>query len=406
MLAPLKTNILSYTAVIIVTDANGASATNTVAFDTLHPEFTIEAEDFNHSSGQYVLNPVPGSYAGFDGTDGVDAHSINIGNGQIAYRNSGLNTEGTGDKPRQAYIDAGWQDYNVGWTDGGEWANYTRVFPAGVYNVFIRAARGNGGNGSETLSFVTSDPTQPNQTTSQVGTFVIPSTGNWQSYQWTPLTDGGGALQKVTLSGEQTLRMTTVDGYNMNYYAFFLANTNLPTIHDIRPDGARLFQPTNTMSFVASSAAGIATAGISVNLYATNLLGNAATTNYTVANGLVISGPANDRIVLVPLQTNIMFYRAVINVTDQGDNSASATMNFNTLNPSYTFEAEDFDYNNGQFHDNPQTNAYVGAAGVDGVDAHHNPVGTQNGGPTGPYRDGYNNENTGDKQRDAYAGTA
>ncbi len=409
VLAPLKTNILNYTAVIIVTDANGDSTTNTINFDTLSPAFSIEAEDFNRDSGQFDAEPVPGGYFGYGATDGVDAHSVNYDPNpwSSAYRSSGLNTESTSDKLRQIYVDVGWADYNVGWTDGGEWGNYTRTFPAGVYNVYIRAARGNGGNGSATMALVTSDPSQPDQTLSaNLGTFVIASTGDWGAYAWSPLTDGGGALAKVTLDGLQTVRFTTGDGYNVNYYAFFLANTNLPTIHDIQPDGARLIQPTNTMSFVASSATGINPTAISVDLYATNLLGNASVTNYTSANGLVISGTANDRTVLVPVQTNIMFYRAVINVTDLEDSSVSATVNFNTLNPAYTFEAEDFDYSNGQFHDNPQTNAYAGSAGVDGVDSHHNPPETENGGPTGPYRTGgYNNETNGDKVRDAYIGT-
>jgi hypothetical protein len=406
VLAPIKTNILNYTAVIIVTDVNGGSTTNTVNFDTLSPAFSIEAEDFNRDSGQFSANPVPGDYAGYGGTEGIDAHDNNLAEGQFGYRSSGMQTETTGDKQRQVFIDLGWADYNVGWTSGGEWGNYTRTFPAGVYNVYIRAARGNGGNGSATMALVTSDPTQPGQTLgANLGTFAVASTGNWQSYAWSPMTDGGGALAKVTLSGQQTVRFTTGDGYNVNYYAFFLANTNLPTVHDIKPDGARLLQPTNTMSFIASSAAGINTTAISVDLYATNLLGNAAITNYTSANGLIISGTANDRTVLVPLQTNIMFYRAVINVTDLGDNSVSATVNFNTLSPAYTLEAEDFDYNNGLFFDSPQTNAYAGTEGIQGVDAFHN-VTPPNGPPNGPYRTGgYNNENAGDKVRDQYDGT-
>lgn len=408
--AALKTNILSYSAIITATDGNGASTTNTINFDTLSPTFVIEAEDYNYSSGIFFdFGTGLNNYAGYDGTEGVDAHAINYDPNSYAsaYRYSGLNNETTGDKPRPDYIYWGYQDYNVGWTDNGEWGNYTRTFPAGVYNVFIRAARGNGGNGSATLSFVTSDPTQPDQTTSApVGTFVIPSTGNWGLYGWAPLVDGAGALQTVTLDGVQTLRFTTGEGYNVNYYAFFPANTNLPSIHDVYPDGARLFQPAATMTFIASSVSGINPDSITVTLTSTNLLGQVLVTNYTAANGLTIGGTASDRTVSLPLQANILFYRATIAVTDQADNNVSTTINFDTLAPAYVMEAEDFDFDNGQFHDNPQTNAYAGSAGVEGVDAHHNPLGTQNGGPTGPYRTGgFNNENCGDKPRDQYIGT-
>lgn len=411
--APIKTNILAYTAVIIVTDANGGSTTNTVNFDTLSPAFTIEAEDFNYYdsvnsiSGAYVdFNAwTPGAYAILSGIEGVDAHDNNLAEGQFAYRPDGMQNETTGDKPRQVFVDANFPDYNVGWTGGGEWGNYTRTFPAGVYNVYIRAARGNGGNAGATMSLVTSDPAQPNQTTTALGNFVVPSTGNWQTYGWAPLTDNGGAVQKVTLSGTQTIRFTTLDGYNVNYYAFFLANTNLPTIHDVYPDGARLLQPATTMTFIVSSVSGINPSGISVDLFSTNLLGGVLVTNYTSANGLTIGGTANDRTVSLPLQTNILFYRAVISATDTADNNVSVTVNFDTLNPSFVIEAEDFDYNNGQFFDNPQTNAYAGTEGIQGVDAFHN-VTPPNGPPNGPYRTGgYNNENTGDKARDKYIGT-
>ena len=38
----------------------------------------------------------------------------------------------------------------------------------------------------------------------------------------------------------QTVRFTPTDGYNVKYYAFFPANTNVPTIHDIYPNGVKI----------------------------------------------------------------------------------------------------------------------------------------------------------------------
>ena len=44
-----------------------------------------------------------------------------------------------------------------------------------------------------------------------------------------------------------------------------------------------------------------------------------------------------------------------------------STRSFDTFNPTnYTWEGEDFDYDGGQFIDNPQTNAYYGLPAVDG----------------------------------------
>ncbi|MGC3960744.1 MAG: hypothetical protein QM813_23255 [Verrucomicrobiota bacterium] len=75
-------------------------------------------------------------------------------------------------------------DYDLGWNDGGFWANYTRTYPAGNYNVFIRAGNGTGGNGSATFAQVTSGVGTPTQTTTNLGTFTIPQTGGWQTYTW------------------------------------------------------------------------------------------------------------------------------------------------------------------------------------------------------------------------------
>ncbi|MDB6121599.1 MAG: hypothetical protein JWQ71_592 [Pedosphaera sp.] len=397
--APLLTNSLSYTAVIIVTDANGGSATNTVKFDTLQPDFSFEAEDFDYDNGQFIDNAQPGSYAGLNATEGVDTHKGNPTAGGNAYRNSGLSTEKTDDKSREIYITTGWLDYNVGFNDGGNWGNYTRTYPAGVYNVYMRGASGAGGGGTATLGFVTSGVGTPSQTTTTLGTFTIPPTGGWQTYTWVPLKDAGGNIVRVSSGGVQTLRVTVGGGYNANFYAFFLADTNLPTIHNISPDGTKIYQPTNTFSFIASSAATISPSSITVQFSSTNLLGQTVVTNLTSTNGLVITGTATDRNVSIALTGGNKFYKAVIHVTDANNNSADATATFNTLNPAYTFEAEDFDHDNGQFFENPQTNAYAGLGGTEGVDAHHLHLG-------GTYRtSGYYNEKTDDQVRPQYDGT-
>lgn len=400
--APLKTNILNYMAVIVVTDANNASTTNTIKFDTLSPDLIFEAEDFDHDSGQFTNNPAPGTYAGLDATEGVDTHKGNPLNGPNGYRNSGLATETAFDLSRTSFINAGWSDYDVGYNDGGNWANYTRTYPAGIYNVYMRGSDGGGNAGTATLSVVTSGVGTSNQTTTTLGTFTIPVTGDWQKYTWAPLKDAGGNLVQVTGGAVKTLRVTTGGNYNANFYAAFLVDTNFPTVHNIQPDGSRLFQGASALTFVASSGYTINQSGISVQLTSTNLIGQVVVTNLTSANGLVVTGTPTDRSVSAPLATNIMSYRALIQVTDANDNLAVATANFNTLNPSFTFESEDFDYGSGQFIDNPQTNAYAGRGGNEGIDAHHNNF----AGGSQYYRtNGYNNEDCHDKLRAAYDGT-
>ena len=68
----------------------------------------------------------------------------------------------------------------VGYNGVGDWLDYTRTFgpggsaPAGTYNIWCYMATV--GTGVEaTISQVTSDPTQPNQTTNILGNIGTPS---------------------------------------------------------------------------------------------------------------------------------------------------------------------------------------------------------------------------------------
>jgi hypothetical protein len=114
------------------------------------------------------------------------------------------------------------QDYDVGFNNSGNWGNYTRTFPAGNYNIYMRGADGIGAAGdSASLSWVTGGQTTTNQSTTKLGTFSVPSTGGWQTYTWVPLKDGGGNLVQIANTGSvETLRVTTDNGnYNANFYA-------------------------------------------------------------------------------------------------------------------------------------------------------------------------------------------
>ncbi len=219
-----------HTVTIAMTDNNGRAVSTTVNFDTFDPSsYTFEAEDFNHGGGQFFDNPQQGAYSGLGGIDGIDYHSVNPGQGNQAYRPnpSGLETEGCTDRPRQA-SNPGMQDYNVGYNSGGNWGNYTRTFPAGNYNIYLRGANGiNGVTDSASLWAVTSGSTTSSQTTTKLGMFSVPATGDWQLYTWVPLKDNGGNLVQVANDGSmKTFRVTTDNGnYNANFYILIPAYT-------------------------------------------------------------------------------------------------------------------------------------------------------------------------------------
>ena len=376
--AVLKSNRL-YSATITIQDANGASANSTVSFDTIIPSYTFEAEDWNYTdtntmvSGLYIDNPQTNAYAGKGSTDYVDAHNTDGGhsyrpggdaappNGQ----NGGLATENCGDKTRAQYVGTGRTDYDVGYTGNGDWANYTRHFPAGTYNIFMRAANP---NGAGTDSAEMSGPV--------AGRFAVPNTGNWQTYTFVPLTDASGNWVTFTSDGsEQTILVSTIGGsYNANFFMFLEPDTNTTPVGDIvitnlYPDGAFQFQATNTFVFTVTSSAAVSASDIIVLLNATNLQGQGTSQTLIGGSGLTVVGTPNNWTVTAPL-TNNTVYTATIQVTDANNDGATTSLLFDTITPAYTWEAEDWNYGGGNFVDNPQTNAYSGLDGAAEIDYH------------------------------------
>lgn len=224
--APLVTNMV-YNAVIKVTDADGNAATNRLSFDTVNPALTFEAEDFDYASGSYLANPAPDAYFGLVGTAGIDYSNGIPTQGSASYRPEGLETEGDGDQLRASY--GGAQDYDVGFANVGNWGNYTRPYPAGSYNIYVRVASPNTAQTQAiNLSEVTSGWDTPTQTTTNMGTFSYQDTGDWQAYAWMPLLSSNGKPFVFQGGSVETLRATQLKGgYNVNYYMLVSTNSQL-----------------------------------------------------------------------------------------------------------------------------------------------------------------------------------
>ena len=212
---------------INVTDAGGSVSTATVNnFDTFsQSNFMWEAEDFDFGGGQFIDNPVPtaapasNSYyqEATPALVGIDLTTPNNVSGeQFAYRNDSCGTQIATDFMRQKYVTAGVSDYNVGWWYTGAWLNYTRTIPTNNYYIYGRLASGNGAY-VVTNSLVIGGAGTASQTTKVLGVFSGNGTG-WQAWQWAPLRNTNGQLAVVPLEGVETLKMTSGNSVNANFY--------------------------------------------------------------------------------------------------------------------------------------------------------------------------------------------
>ncbi len=87
-----------------------------------------------------------------------------------------------------------------------------------------------------------------------------------------------------------------------------------------------------------------------------------------MASLLSFSGSPTNWQVTCPLVLNTK-HTAVITITADNSERVTTTVSFNDFSATnYQFEAEDYDYNGGQYFDTPQTDAYAGRASIAGVD--------------------------------------
>ena len=214
-----------YTAVINVTNVSGFSTHRTVLFDTMSEpgNFYVKMEDFDFNGGLYDTagnGLVPNAYIGdslpgdtLGAVTNVD-YSHSATSGSFPYRGpAGLATELTSDAPLPGYTVGA--DYDVGNFNTGDWANYTRNYPAGKYYVYGRLA---GYSLKAYLDQVTSGQGTPSQTTTRLGTWSANPAG-WQTWAWVPLTDSGLVSPViVSLGGVSTLRVTSGGSVNANYF--------------------------------------------------------------------------------------------------------------------------------------------------------------------------------------------
>jgi hypothetical protein len=337
--APLEMDTL-YTAVITATDAGG-TVSSTVTFDTINPDyFTFEAEDFDYGGGQYLDSLPAGTFpeldayycppltcTNFDAIVGIDCN--NHSGGGDAYRSNPLETETLTETPRIQYVSGGYPDYDIGFNNGGDWGNYTRHYPAGVYNIYLRGSGGNGPQANAcTIGLVTSGWGTTNQTTNHMGAFSVAGLG-WGSYTWCPAFDTNGNLVAWGAGGDQeTLRFTVARGNcNENFYLL------VPAAPTLTPSATNIYQGNAaTLSFfpyaVSAPTMQWQTDNGSGGATWTNIAG-ATSTSYPVPSGSLSVKPYEYQVVVSILSNSIP-----VSVT-------SAVVTVNILAPTKPVVVED-----------------------------------------------------------------
>jgi hypothetical protein len=232
----------NYVATVKAVDSDGADSSVMTYFDTFATSlFVIEIEDYNFDGGSYFTDPtvVP------EGAAADNAYSYRMGLSGVDYADNRASPNGTDTKyrpddpvrmqhsldiVRKKFADAGgadWYvfDYDVGDNAVGDWLNFTRDFTPGSYEVYLREAVANMDLAESALELVTSDRTQPDQTTTVLGSFLGRRSGF--TYRNCALTDGAGVNRVILrLSGTTTLRLRTVTAdasdaaRYMNYMVF------------------------------------------------------------------------------------------------------------------------------------------------------------------------------------------
>ncbi|HXJ57315.1 MAG TPA: carbohydrate-binding protein [Verrucomicrobiae bacterium] len=190
----------------------------------------IESEDFNTLGGGYLpSNTDPfnakGLYNGKPATHNIDYHLEGSNPDSPLYRvldppNGIVNLDDsyrTGAGPRPGFETI--SDYKVGWTDPGDWFNYTRNYGAGAYYaIYLRSAHGDAAATIGGRLDVVDDPTSMTQNTTTLGSFRAPATGGWDTFTFVPLKTPDGAVATVALKGVVTLRYTVeANGGDINY---------------------------------------------------------------------------------------------------------------------------------------------------------------------------------------------
>jgi hypothetical protein len=366
-----------YNMSITVSNSAGLLASASDIFDSFGSNyFIVSSEDYDYNGGQFIQNPIPtssanpNSYFGLAGVYAMDVSTYRLADGsfgglpggssQLVRSDGFVAFQEASDLQLPIYLaqnDPNVYNVNLSYNNPGNWENYTRNYPTGNYKVYARIS-GGAGLGLEYLNLLTGGYGTYNQTTNNIGVFILANGTDWGHYYWVPLTDSYGNVTPVNVpAGQQTLQLLSGGGENVIDFMFvpFSSTGVPPVINNFNPaigGGANIFVNTNKISFsVSSLTSTIATNKVQTLLNGIDISSSSTFTGNNTNWNASVSVPPNQILTLV------------VNATDNNGLSNSVTSTFDTFSQNnFMIEAEDFDFNGGQFIDNPIATGGVGAA--------------------------------------------
>lgn len=357
--------------------------------------FVIEAEHFDYDNGKAMLSTGTGytgdEYNGLAAVHNVDFYQDGTVPDSDLYRtgeapNVPMDVQNAA-SPDLDMARPGFDvttNYKIGWAGNGEWYNYTRTIPAGVYGAYGASSIDPSGTAGGDLGLVTAGAGTATQTVKLLANVRGTPPGGWGNNALMPAIAANGTPVPFHLpGGKVTLRFTTQGG-DFDWFALVPLSgvqakiTSKPweaTDRSIRRDGLK-FAITDFNTTVATDKVKLSVDGTDVT--GTSTISKAGMET-SVAGPLLAAGT----------------HAYVLEATDSGGQKITASGSVR-VNPfptagSFVIEAEDFDYDNGKANPKKGTvgqdvdvmpylgGAYTGLAAVDGVD-YERPNEDSNGG--------------------------
>jgi hypothetical protein len=206
----------------------------------------------------------------------------------------------------------------------------------------------------------------PDTTTTDLGTFSINGGQGWSSFENVYLQDTNGNNALVTLTGKQTLRVTSGGNLLPNFFMLAVAQADLPQLSHVYPTGTHPFEYTNTFSFtVTALGSSFPSDGIRLLLDGIDVSSNLTITGSTSVKNVVYPG-------LLPNAIHV----AVLAITNSLGHGILVTYHFDTFSEAnFMVELEDYDYGGGQYIPDSTPEAYADFLGpfnaVTNIDFQH-----------------------------------